>query len=257
MQQKSSILLYLKRSLSSFKPISLKPCHEKNSSDDCAANGTDRMFVRRYGHPKTVGRPRRSAHRTAGARQGAQLRRHNTQGACRRETVHLGRTARRRRRLRHHAGHRGRRDLDDHHQRRKRRDFVGHRGETGFRRCLLLDAQRRLYPRQRQKTSRIGRHPRIQDRKQPLVGILRQRRDVDRLRTGPDGPESVQVCRHERGRQAGLPDAGRRNGADVRVVRAVRHRVRHRLGDDPRGRNGGNSLHADRSRRQNRHSGPR
>ena len=89
------------------------------------------------------------------------------------------------------------------------------------------------------------------------MGILRQRRDVDRLRTGPDGPESVQVRRHERGRQAGLPDAGRRNGADVRVVRAVRHRVRHRLGDDPRGRNGGNSLHADRSRRQNRHSGPR
>lgn len=39
------------------------------------------------------------------------------------------------------------------------------------------------------KTSRIGRHPRIQDRKQPLVGILRQRRDVDRLRTGPDGPD--------------------------------------------------------------------
>lgn len=57
----------------------------KNSSDDCAANGTDRMLVRRYGHPKTVGRPRRPAHRTAGARQGAQLRRHDAQGSCRRK----------------------------------------------------------------------------------------------------------------------------------------------------------------------------
>ena len=54
-QQKSSILLYLKRSLSSFKPISLKPCHEKILLMIVPLMALIRMLIRHYGHQKQTG----------------------------------------------------------------------------------------------------------------------------------------------------------------------------------------------------------